>query len=78
MAYMKNLKRMCGRPGCLKLATVEVFNAKNAPLGYFCKKCANRVYARALKAEAPAPVLETPDVEAFAEAHADLHRVKTR
>ena len=53
MAYMKDIRPECEAPGCTKTATMEVFNAKNASMGRFCKADAFRVVVRTQKQEAP-------------------------
>ncbi len=40
-AYAVSLNHPCG--DCRAPATKEVFNARNASLGYFCDRCAERL-----------------------------------
>ncbi len=45
MAHTRPLQnRVCQR--CGKKATVEVYNARNAPCGYYCKTCGTRIAER--------------------------------
>jgi hypothetical protein len=53
MAYTKDCRYVCDAPGCGKVATLEVFNAKNASMGKFCKADAHRVLIRTMKQEEP-------------------------
>ena len=42
-AYSVPLKTTCDQQGCDRLATEEVFNAFNAPLGKFCARHAQQL-----------------------------------
>lgn len=44
MAYLKDIWRP--RCECGKLATVELFNFRNATHGYYCARCGKRALAR--------------------------------
>jgi ssDNA-binding Zn-finger/Zn-ribbon topoisomerase 1 len=49
MAYLVLLATSC--PTCHKQATHEVFNARNASQGKFCKKCAESFLKKLRKQE---------------------------
>lgn len=36
MAYLIEIKTRCERPGCTKVATVELYNRVNARMGTYC------------------------------------------
>ncbi len=55
MAYQKAIAVHCETAGCMKLARVEVFNARNASLGRYCRVCGLRKLTLARKAEAEGP-----------------------
>lgn len=40
MAYMRDLPKWpeCDHYGCTKKAAVQVVNARNAPVGHYCRK----------------------------------------
>jgi len=46
MAYTKDLRTVCQAPGCVKWATLEVFNRWNASCGRFCKQDAYRMLTK--------------------------------
>ena len=52
MAYLKDIpKRHCGYVGCRKPVVVELYNNRNAGLGYYCQPHGNTVVERLKRQE---------------------------
>lgn len=58
MAYVRELDTKCCEPGCSRPATVEVFNARNAAIGKFCRRHGQLNLHRLQRLDALAPRLE--------------------
>lgn len=55
MAYLKELRTHCEASGCMKGASVELFNNRNSSMGKFCKACGHRKHIALQKAEEGIP-----------------------
>ena len=42
MAYLRAIEMKCDASGCARTARVELFNAMNAVLGNYCRRCGIR------------------------------------
>ena len=51
MAYLRDIRKECANPACIKPATVEVLNRFNAPCGFYCAPHGKQKLAALLRAE---------------------------